>query len=581
MMVENNSDQNANKQHVYYRIFDTETRNSITAICEKIEPNTRVLDLGAGSGVLGEYLSTEKNCIVDGIDLNLEQSKHSDHYRNIQNANLETQQLSTLLADQYDTIICADLLEHLVSPQQLLVQLKDFLKPDGRLLLSVPNVSHIGLVGDLIEGAFEYRSEGLLDNTHVRFFTRYSLKNLLHESGLVIGSIDRIELDPRETEFFSHVDAFPPKLLKLLASRPDALTYQFIVEATFGAATEENSVDDVDEGVTPISLSYVTQLFWRSENQNYADKNSVTAIGRIGEEKQQLRFQIPALDQASEALRLDLSDRPGYVVIHTIKLYSDADNLIWEWDGNSETLLSLGNREAIEVADLNQFESSAVVLVGSSDSYFELPISAYLLEDISTGGYLQIVQSCPMSADYLALSPRLAKISQRQFDQIDEMKQLIALRDSELAVRDATIQAHHASPEEREELIIHQQHQIEEFKHLSELQSRQIKEREQLIDERDKWLVEKQDRAEMQYQKMQNLEALMKEHNIDITRRASNVEFREQSIGQQLQIRDDSITTLTSQIDVLEQQLEYHLSMRFWLQRPFIYLRNSMLSKQR
>ncbi|MEE9345298.1 MAG: methyltransferase domain-containing protein, partial [Methylococcales bacterium] len=135
-----NLDQAVNEPHAYYRVFDAKTRNSITAIAEKISADSLVLDLGAGSGVLGEYLSTEKNCIVDGIDLNLQETKHSDCYRKIQSANLETQSLATLLSDQYDVIVCADLLEHLRSPQQLLVQLKDFVKADGSILLSVPNV---------------------------------------------------------------------------------------------------------------------------------------------------------------------------------------------------------------------------------------------------------------------------------------------------------------------------------------------------------------------------------------------------------------------------------------------------------
>jgi hypothetical protein len=292
-----------------------------------------------------------------------------------------------------------------------------------------------------------------------------------------------------------------------------------------------------------------------------------------------LTLQIPALDQTCVALRLGLADRPGYVRIHTIKLYDDTGHLVWGWDGNTETLLSLGSHENIEIANLPHDQSTAVTLIGAIDSYFELPIPAYLLEDISKGARLELTQSFPMSADYLALLPRLTEISQSQTAQIDDLKHLVSVRDSELSVRDATIQAHTGTPGEREKLIIGQQHEIEELKHLTELQAQQIKQREQFIDERDQWLVEKQDKAEEQYQKILEMEALMKEHNIDITRRTSSVEFREQAIGQQLQIRDDSIDTLENQIDNLQQQLDYHSSMRFWLIRPFSYLRDRMINK--
>ncbi len=581
MMVEdNNSNQTGKEQHAYYRTFDAKSKNSITAISQKIQPASLVLDLGAGSGLLGEYLSTEKNCIVDGIDLNLQQTKSSKYYRNLHSANLTTQPLATLLSDQYDVIVCADLLEHLTAPQQLLLQLKDFLKTDGRLLLSVPNVAHIGLVSDLIEGAFEYRSEGLLDSTHLRFFTRYSLKKLLQDCGLVIGSIESIELDPRETEFVSSTNAFAPKLLDLLVSRADALTYQFIVEAQFDDQPTVNQTDeDQSDNLTSVSLSYVTQLFWRSEKQDFTQSRSVSAIGRIGEEKQTLTLQIPVLEQTCIALRVELADRPGYVRIDTIKLYDDTGHLVWGWDGNTEKLLSLGVHDNVEIANLPQDLSAAVVLIGAIDGYFELPIPAYLLEDISNGASLELTQSFPMSADYLALSPRLTEISQSQRQQINELKHLVSVRDSELAVRDVTIQAHTGTPAECEKLIVDQQHQIEELKHLTELQTQQISQREQWIDERDQWLLEKQDKAEEQYQKILEMEALMKEHNIDITRRTSSVEFREQAIGQQIQIRDDSIGTLASQIEELHEQLDYHLSMRFWLKRPIIYLRDSFFNK--
>ena len=579
-MEQNSPGQVFDKTHNYYRTFDAKDRNSMTAICQRVNTSSLVLDLGAGCGAIGEYLATEKNCTVDGIDLHLEQTQQTNHYRTIHSANLETEPLSKRLSDQYDTIICADLIEHLRNPQQLLVQLKDYLKPDGRLLLSVPNVAHIALICDLIEGAFEYRSEGLLDNTHVRFFTRHSLVNLLHNSGLGIVSIDQIELDPRHTEFDFHPDSFPPKLFNLLASRADALTYQFIIEASFDTSIEDSQfADEQQHTQLPVSLCYATQLYWRKEHQDYANSRSVTTIGHIGEESQQLSLEIPVLDYACNALRLDIADRPGYVNIEDIKLCNTSGAVVWQWDGQANTLLSLGNRQNVEIANLSEDASRVVVLTSGEDSYFELPIPVHLLEELTNGGSLELTQSFPMSTDYMALAPRLLDISNRQTEEIDQMKQLIELRDSELAVRDATITAHQSSPTEREQLIIKQQHQIEEFKHLTELQAHQIQEREQLIHERDKWLAEKQDRAEKQYEKMQELEALMKKHNIDITRKTSNVEFREQSVDQQLQIRDDSIDKLGREIDDLQHQLEYHLSINFWLQRPLIYIRDRFFNK--
>ncbi len=80
---------------------------------------------------------------------------------------------------RYDCIVCADVLEHLKTPERVLTQCKELLKPGGRLIVSVPNAGYCGLVAELMQGEFRYRREGILDNTHLRFFTRKSLAPVL------------------------------------------------------------------------------------------------------------------------------------------------------------------------------------------------------------------------------------------------------------------------------------------------------------------------------------------------------------------------------------------------------------------
>jgi 2-polyprenyl-3-methyl-5-hydroxy-6-metoxy-1,4-benzoquinol methylase len=73
------------------------------------------------------------------------------------------------VGEQYDCIVCADVLEHLKSPERVLEQCRHLLKPGGRLLTSVPNAAYCGLLAELLLGEFRYRDEGLLDRTHLRF----------------------------------------------------------------------------------------------------------------------------------------------------------------------------------------------------------------------------------------------------------------------------------------------------------------------------------------------------------------------------------------------------------------------------
>ena len=148
---------------------------------------------------------------------------------------------------QYDFIICADILEHLRQPGDLLAQLPGLLAADGRVLLSVPNVAYAGLIAELLAGDFRYRPEGLLDETHLRFFTRTSLLQLLETCGLRPVALDATVMDLRHSEFANAwsgsgwAETLPPAMIHALLDRPEALVYQFLVTAVPAAHAGETA----------------------------------------------------------------------------------------------------------------------------------------------------------------------------------------------------------------------------------------------------------------------------------------------------------------------------------------------------
>jgi SAM-dependent methyltransferase len=85
--------------------------------------------------------------------------------------------------EPFDVIVAGDVLEHLPRPEDLLSALKPLLKPDGRLLVSLPNVANVTVRASLLLGRFPYADRGILDRTHLRFYTRASARRLLGESG--------------------------------------------------------------------------------------------------------------------------------------------------------------------------------------------------------------------------------------------------------------------------------------------------------------------------------------------------------------------------------------------------------------
>lgn len=225
--------------HIYHRHLDPDSDDSLAQLARWIAPGSTVLDLGSGPGVLGRYLSEQRHCKVDGIEVNpAAVAQGRSGYRNLQCADLEQIALAEAVAGaQYDYIVCADILEHLRQPELLLKQLPPLLTERGRILLSVPNVGYAGLIGELLAGDFCYRLEGLLDETHLRFFTRISLLRLLEQCGLQALEC-QTTVAPIAVSEFAHTwqvggwaEQQPAQVLSALLDRTDALTYQFLINA--------------------------------------------------------------------------------------------------------------------------------------------------------------------------------------------------------------------------------------------------------------------------------------------------------------------------------------------------------------
>ena len=89
----------------------------------------------------------------------------------------------------FDLVVLADVLEHLPDPLRVMRNVHSLLNPGARVVISVPNVAHVSVRAQLFFGKFQYSARGILDSTHLRFFTRRSVKDLLTDSGFAIDQI--------------------------------------------------------------------------------------------------------------------------------------------------------------------------------------------------------------------------------------------------------------------------------------------------------------------------------------------------------------------------------------------------------
>lgn len=149
----------------------------------------RVLDVGCGAGRLGEALKAKRKVEVIGIEID-ETAAVAASLRldRVHVGDLESFQVD-FESGSFDAIICGDVLEHLRDPAQWLKHSRRWLKPDGRLIASIPNVRHHSVIRSLLRGNWTYESAGLLDQTHLRFFTRREVEKLLFRAGFELESM--------------------------------------------------------------------------------------------------------------------------------------------------------------------------------------------------------------------------------------------------------------------------------------------------------------------------------------------------------------------------------------------------------
>jgi 2-polyprenyl-3-methyl-5-hydroxy-6-metoxy-1,4-benzoquinol methylase len=149
--------------------------------------NQNVLDIGAGEGFFAEELATNGNRVT-GIDNRLRPAETSRFERYF-TADLEdgiAGVIRQLDGKRFDRVLLLDVLEHLRLPEQILRQTHEVLKREGLLIVSLPNIANIYVRLTLLLGRFDYSERGLLDRTHLRFFTRKTARRLLESNGYSI-----------------------------------------------------------------------------------------------------------------------------------------------------------------------------------------------------------------------------------------------------------------------------------------------------------------------------------------------------------------------------------------------------------
>ncbi len=218
-------------EHSYHREINIEAEDSLSKILRYIQPNKSVLELGPATGYLTKHLKEKLCCSVHCIERSEKMAHEAEKYcEKMIVADIDLIQLEDQFSENtYDYIIIADVLEHLREDEKTLISCRRLLKSGGKCIISVPNIGHASIIGGLLKGRFDYTKEGLLDRTHVHFYTKKSITSLLEKCGFSIAKIDTITRLPEDTEMGDSLTDMPFSIQKQILDTQDALTYQFIL----------------------------------------------------------------------------------------------------------------------------------------------------------------------------------------------------------------------------------------------------------------------------------------------------------------------------------------------------------------
>ena len=152
-----------------------------------LPPGLRLLDLGAAGGHLGRAVRDRCEFLA-GVEPDAAlASSAREGYDDWRSADaLSCGEWSA----PFDAVVCADVLEHLPRPEDLLVRIRSWLRDGGTLLVSLPNVANVSVRAALLLGRFPYAERGILDRTHLRFYTRRSAVQLVASAGFAVREVE-------------------------------------------------------------------------------------------------------------------------------------------------------------------------------------------------------------------------------------------------------------------------------------------------------------------------------------------------------------------------------------------------------
>lgn len=245
-----------------HKININDLNDSSALLYHFVNENSKVLDVGCATGELAEMLNLKKNCAVVGMEYDdeaLAESRKKTTFEEVLKVDLNHFNAKdfSALEKRFDYIILGDVLEHLLNPSDVVEKLKLFLRPGGYFLFSIPNIAHASIKANLLLNSWDYTELGILDKTHVRFFTASSISQFLSDLNLEIKKLSTTQL--YIDGYQKHkVAELPPEIFDFIVKDIHSHICQFVIMAQESKLTDarlkKNNSECMDIGSLPENL---------------------------------------------------------------------------------------------------------------------------------------------------------------------------------------------------------------------------------------------------------------------------------------------------------------------------------------
>jgi GT2 family glycosyltransferase/2-polyprenyl-3-methyl-5-hydroxy-6-metoxy-1,4-benzoquinol methylase len=392
--------------------------DSTTLILKHIKSDSTVLEFGPANGRMTKYMKEILNCKVYIVEIDKKAGKDAaKHAVDYLFDDIEQYKwLDRFRGISFDYIIFADVLEHLRHPEKVLSSSKLLLEQDGSILISVPNIGHNAVLIDLANNKFEYRETGLLDNTHIHFFTYGSLEKMIQNAELYPSKKMATYSEPQATEFansYTMVNGVAPAFWK---TREYGNVYQFVYEVK----QLRDAPNQQKNFLHAIPRIYNAQLFY-DDGYGFSEEKAITQYIDVRSDRLSISF---VMDEPLyvEKIRFDPLNAPCIIKINGVMGVGYGRNVKLEIEGSNADIYS-DNTYYFSSNDSHMYITTHKII-------YEKIVFDIVYKDFDSDGTLAVIQE--IQEEKNKRTEREAELEGERKRSAEEVERLEAEREAEL-----------------------------------------------------------------------------------------------------------------------------------------------------